>query len=102
MYTINKQMQNIASIEENMYLHYLELAEQKQEELDNTFKIFKKKRANLERELQDLKDTADRHYNNFITACKELEDIHKEPKERSVKNGTKKTKPQTTKTTKNR
>lgn len=47
-----------------------------EEELDNTPKIFKKKRAKLEQELKDLQDTVDKHFKKFFDECNDLYNLH--------------------------
>lgn len=73
---VDKHTKEIANLEEQLYKQYQAMAIDKQEELDNTFKIFKKKRAKLEQEIKDLQDTADKHFKNFMDECNNLYDLH--------------------------
>lgn len=73
---VDKHTKEIAHLEEQLYKQYQAMALDKQEELDNTSKIFKKKRAKLEQEIKDLQDTADKHFKNFMDECNDLYDLH--------------------------
>ena len=73
---VDTHTKNIASLEEQLYKQYQVMAIDKQEELDSTPKLFKKKRAKLEQELKDLQDTADKHFKNFMAECQDLYDLH--------------------------
>lgn len=73
---VEEHTKNIANLEEQLYKSYQAMALDKQEELDNTSKLFKKKRAKLEQELKDLQDTADKHFKNFMGECNDLYDLH--------------------------
>jgi Na+/phosphate symporter len=48
---VDKHTKEIANLEEQLYKQYQAMAIDKQEELDNTSKLFKKKRAKLEQEI---------------------------------------------------
>ena len=74
--SVDTHTKNIANLEEQLYKQYQAMALDKQEELDNTSKLFKKKRAKLEQELKDLQDTADKHFKNFLDECNDLYDLH--------------------------
>ena len=74
--SVDQHTKNIANLEEQLYKQYQAMALDKQEELDNTSKLFKKKRAKLEQELKDLQDTADKHFKNFLDECNDLYDLH--------------------------
>ena len=73
---VDKHTREIANLEEQLYKQYQAMAIDKQEELDNTSKLFKKKRAKLEQEIKDLQDTADKHFKNFMDECNDLYDLH--------------------------
>ena len=73
---VDKHTREIANLEEQLYKQYQAMAIDKQEELDNTSKIFKKKRAKLEQEIKGLQDTADKHFKNFMDECNDLYDLH--------------------------
>lgn len=73
---VDKHTKEIAHLEEQLYKQYQAMAIDKQEELDNTSKLFKKKRAKLEQEIKDLQDTADKHFKNFMDECNDLYDLH--------------------------
>lgn len=73
---VDKHTKEIANLEEQLYKQYQAMALDKQEELDNTSKLFKKKRAKLEQEIKDLQDTADKHFKNFMDECNDLYDLH--------------------------
>ena len=73
---VDKHTKEIAHLEEQLYKQYQAMALDKQEELDNTSKLFKKKRAKLEQEIKDLQDTADKHFKNFMDECNDLYDLH--------------------------
>ena len=73
---VEEHTKNIANLEEQLYKQYQAMALDKQEELDNTSKLFKKKRAKLEQELKDLQDTADKHFKIFLDECNNLYDLH--------------------------
>lgn len=73
---VDQHTKNIANLEENLYKNYQAMALDKQEELDSTPRLFKKKRAKLEQELKDLQDTADKHFSNFLAECNSLYDLH--------------------------
>ena len=74
--SVDQHTKNIANLEEQLYKQYQAMALDKQEELDSTSKLFKKKRAKLEQELKDLQDTADKHFKNFMAECQDLYDLH--------------------------
>lgn len=73
---VDKHTKEIAHLEEQLYKQYQAMALDKQEELDNTSKLFKKKRVKLEQEIKDLQDTADKHFKNFMDECNDLYDLH--------------------------
>ena len=73
---VDKHTKEIANLEEQLYKQYQAMALDKQEELDNTSKLFKKKRVKLEQEIKDLQDTADKHFKNFMDECNDLYDLH--------------------------
>ena len=73
---VDKHTKEIANLEEQLYKQYQAMAIDKQEELDNTSKLFKKKRAKLEQEIKDLQDTTDKHFKNFMDECNDLYDLH--------------------------
>lgn len=73
---VDKHTKEIVNLEEQLYKQYQAMALDKQEELDNTSKLFKKKRAKLEQEIKDLQDTADKHFKNFMDECNDLYDLH--------------------------
>jgi len=74
--SIDQHTRDTANLEEQLYKNYQAMALDKQEELDSTPKLFKKKRAKLEQELKDLQDTADKHFKNFMAECQDLYDLH--------------------------
>lgn len=77
MYTsVDKHTKNIIKLEEQLYKNYQAMALDKQEELDNTSKLFKKKREKLEQELKGLQDTADKHFKYYLDECNNLYDLH--------------------------
>ena len=62
--------------QEIVYKNYQAMDLDKQEELDNTSKLFKKKREKLEQELKDLQATADKHFKYYLDECNNLYDLH--------------------------
>ena len=73
---VDKHTKEIANLEEQLYKQYQAMALDKQEELDNTSKLFKKKREKLEQELKDLQDTANKHFKYYLDECNNLYDLH--------------------------
>lgn len=62
---------------DNQYKFYRGLAIDKQEELESTPKLFKKKRLQLESEYKEHQDKADKYFNDYLVACQDLYNLHK-------------------------
>lgn len=63
---------------EKQYKYYASRVIDLKEQLDNTPKVLKKERLKLEQEIAEMQKKADKHYENFIKECKDLDDIFKE------------------------
>lgn len=62
---------------DNQYKFYRGVAIDKQEELESTPKIFKKKRLKLEQEYKEHQEKADKYFNDYLVACQDLYNLHR-------------------------
>lgn len=63
---------------ESQYKYYASRVIDLQEQLNNTPKIFKKKRAELEQQIKQMQDKSDKHFKDFINGCEDIYDLHQE------------------------
>ena len=67
---------NIIDYEYKIYKNYYIMAIQTKEELENTPRILKNKRKELQQELEDLKQLANKHFKSYLNECEFLYDLH--------------------------
>lgn len=74
--SIDKMTKLNIEFSERNYKFYMGKVVDLQEELDNTPKLFKKKRAKLEQEIEDMQAKVDKHFNDYMLECQDLYDLH--------------------------
>lgn len=68
----------ITNASEQQYKYYASRVIDLTEQLENTPKIFKNKRAKLEQEIKEMQDKSDKHFNNYLTGCEDIYNLHQE------------------------
>lgn len=63
---------------EQQYKYYASRVIDLTEQLDNTPKIFKNKRAKLEQEIKEMQDKSDKHFKDFLNGCEDFYKLHQE------------------------
>lgn len=74
----SENTKQLNKILEHQYKFYVSRVIDLQEELDNTPKIFKKKRANLEQEIQQTQDKANKNFKDYLAGCEDFYNLHQE------------------------
>lgn len=69
---------DLANMLEKQYKYYASRVIDLKEQLDNTPKIFKKKRAELEQEIKEMQDKSDNYFKKYLTECESLYNLHQE------------------------
>lgn len=68
----------ITNASEQQYKYYASRVIDLTEQLENTPKIFKSKRAKLEQEIKEMQDKSDKHFNNYLKGCEDIYNLHQE------------------------
>lgn len=69
---------HLADMLEQQYKHYASRVIDLKEQLENTPKIFKNKRAKLEQEIKEMQDKSDKYFKDFLNECEDIYNLHQE------------------------